>query len=87
VNPVWPKLRGESSEPAGPPGTNVSKSSARELPATTPARAVAARASEAGLLLLNCGVHHQVIRWIPPLDVTVPEIEEALAIFEQALQG
>jgi len=49
--------------------------------------AVAARASEAGLLLLNCGVHHQVIRWIPPLDVTVPEIEEALAIFEQALQG
>ena len=49
--------------------------------------AVAARASEAGLLLLNCGVHHQVIRWIPPLDVTVPEIEEALAIFEQALEG
>jgi 4-aminobutyrate aminotransferase-like enzyme len=49
--------------------------------------AVAARASEAGLLLLNCGIHHQVIRWIPPLDVTVPEIEEALAIFEQALEG
>jgi 4-aminobutyrate aminotransferase len=49
--------------------------------------AVAARASDAGLLLLNCGVHHQVIRWIPPLDVTVPEIEEALSIFERALKG
>ncbi|MFL5672402.1 MAG: aspartate aminotransferase family protein [Chloroflexota bacterium] len=51
------------------------------------AEAVATRASEAGLLLLTCGVHHQVIRWIPPLDVTVPEVEEALAIFERALEG
>jgi len=51
------------------------------------ADAVAARAVDAGLLLLSCGIHHQVIRWIPPLDVTVPEIEEALAIFEGALTG
>jgi 4-aminobutyrate aminotransferase-like enzyme len=50
-------------------------------------QAVAARASDAGLLLLNCGIHHQVIRWIPPLDVTVPEIEEALRVFEGALRG
>jgi 4-aminobutyrate aminotransferase len=49
--------------------------------------AVAARAAEAGLLLLSCGIHHQVIRWIPPLDVTVPEVEEALRIFEGALKG
>ena len=49
--------------------------------------AVAARAAEAGLLLLNCGNQHQVIRWIPPLDVTVPEIEEALTVFEVALRG
>jgi 4-aminobutyrate aminotransferase len=51
------------------------------------AEAVAARSIEAGLLLLNCGIQHQVIRWIPPLDVTVPEIEEALGIFEAALRG
>src|SRR6478736_4478178 len=50
------------------------------------ADAVAARAAEAGVLLLTCGLHHQVIRWIPPLDVTVPEIEEALAAFERALK-
>jgi len=51
------------------------------------AEAVASRAADAGLLLLNCGVYHQVIRWIPPLDVTVPEVEEALRVFEGALKG
>jgi 4-aminobutyrate aminotransferase-like enzyme len=50
------------------------------------ADAVAARAVEEGLLVLTCGLHHQVIRWIPPLDVTVPEIEEALGAFERALK-
>ncbi|MCJ7711120.1 MAG: aminotransferase class III-fold pyridoxal phosphate-dependent enzyme [Chloroflexi bacterium] len=49
--------------------------------------AVAARCADAGLLLLNCGAQHQVVRWIPPLDVTVPEVEEALRIFEGALRG
>ena len=43
--------------------------------------------TDAGLLLLSCGIHHEVIRWIPPLDVTVPEIEEALGVFEVALKG
>jgi 4-aminobutyrate aminotransferase len=51
------------------------------------ADAVVARSTEAGLLLLTCGLHHQVIRWIPPLDVTIPEIEEALRLFEGALGG
>jgi 4-aminobutyrate aminotransferase len=51
------------------------------------ADAVAGRAAEAGLLVLTCGPQHQVVRWIPPLDVTVPEVEEALRIFEGALEG
>ena len=51
------------------------------------AEAVAHRAAEAGLLVLTCGIQHQVIRWIPPIDVTVPEVEEALRIFEGALAG
>jgi 4-aminobutyrate aminotransferase len=51
------------------------------------AEAVAARAVDAGLILISCGIHHQVIRWIPPLNVTVAEIEEALGIFEAALRG
>jgi 4-aminobutyrate aminotransferase-like enzyme len=49
------------------------------------ADAVVAACADAGLLLLSCGIQHQVVRWIPPLDVTVPEIEEALGIFERAL--
>jgi 4-aminobutyrate aminotransferase len=51
------------------------------------AEAVAARAADDGLLLLTCGIHHQVIRWIPPIDVTVSEVEEALGTFERALRG
>ena len=38
------------------------------------------------LLLLTCGTYENVIRWIPPLIVTENQIEEALGIFEQALQ-
>jgi len=38
-----------------------------------------------GLLVLSCGVQHNVIRWIPPLDVTSEEIAEALGIFDRVL--
>ncbi len=57
------------------------------LPDGSTAEAVIERARDAGLLLLSCGMAHQVIRWIPPLDVTVPEVEESLRIFEGALRG
>jgi 4-aminobutyrate aminotransferase len=60
--------------------------SSREPDGAT-AEAVAARAADDGLLLLTCGIHHQVIRWIPPIDVTVSEVEEALGTFERALRA
>lgn len=41
--------------------------------------------ADAGLLLLTCGAHHNIIRWIPPLNVTSDEIQEALGIFERVL--
>ena len=47
-------------------------------------RAMAASA-DAGLLVLLCGRDHQVVRWIPPLDVTAAEIAEAVEIFGEAL--
>jgi 4-aminobutyrate aminotransferase len=68
-------------------GVEFVKDRATREPDGATAEAVTARAAEAGLLLLSCGIHHQVIRWIPPLDVTVPEVEEALRLFEGALQG
>ena len=37
------------------------------------------------LLLLICGSYKNVIRWIPPLVVTKEQLDEALAIFEDAL--
>lgn len=45
------------------------------------------RACLAGnLLLLTCGTYDNVIRWIPPLIVTKPQIDEALHIFRDALK-
>jgi 4-aminobutyrate aminotransferase len=41
---------------------------------------------EAGLLLLTCGTYDNVIRWIPPLVVRETQINDALGIFEVALQ-
>lgn len=68
-------------------GVEFVKDRATREPDGGRADAVCARAAEAGLLLLSCGIAHQVVRWIPPVNVTVPEIEEALRIFEGALQG
>jgi 4-aminobutyrate aminotransferase len=43
--------------------------------------------ADAGLLVLTCGRHHEVVRWIPPLDVTAAEISEAVEIFGETLAG
>ena len=56
----------------------------REPDGTLPDRLSAALA-DAGLLLLTCGRQHEVIRWIPPLDVTAAEISEAVEIFGETL--
>jgi 4-aminobutyrate aminotransferase len=45
-----------------------------------------ARAADLGLLILTAGPAHQVIRFIPPLDVTSAEVSEALEIFGEALR-
>ncbi|MCK6577288.1 MAG: aminotransferase class III-fold pyridoxal phosphate-dependent enzyme [Anaerolineae bacterium] len=37
------------------------------------------------LLLLTCGTHDNVIRWIPPLVVTDEQVDTALSIFAEAL--
>jgi 4-aminobutyrate aminotransferase len=68
-------------------GVEFVKDRGSRLPDGAAAEAVIDRARDAGLLLLSCGIAHQVIRWIPPLDVTVPEVEESLRIFEGALRG
>jgi len=58
----------------------------REPDATLPDRLIAACA-DAGLLVLTCGSSHQVVRWIPPLNVDAAEIAEAVEIFGETLAG
>lgn len=54
-----------------------------------PAADIATRVQKAcierNLLLLTCGTYSNVIRWIPPLVVDSAQIDEALAIFNEAL--
>ncbi|GCE44781.1 Gamma-aminobutyrate:alpha-ketoglutarate aminotransferase [Rhodococcus wratislaviensis] len=51
------------------------------------AKAAAAQqlAAKKGLLLLTCGAHMNVVRMIPPLIVTVDQIEDALKIWSEVL--
>jgi 4-aminobutyrate aminotransferase len=50
------------------------------------AKATIARAADLGLLVLTCGSNGNVIRWIPPIDVTPAEISEAVEIFGETLR-
>ena len=50
------------------------------------ATALVARCAELGLLVLSCGLAHQVVRWIPPIDATDAEITEGVEIFGEALR-
>ena len=43
--------------------------------------------ADAGLLVISCGVEHNVVRWIAPLNVTSAEIDEALGIFGHVLRS
>jgi len=49
--------------------------------------ALLARCLDEGLLVLSCGRDHNVVRFIPPLDVTADEIAEGVRIFERALRS
>ena len=49
-------------------------------------KAIVHAAEENGLLLLPCGTYDNIIRWIPPLNVSESEIADALEIFAGALK-
>ncbi|MDA7893824.1 aspartate aminotransferase family protein, partial [bacterium] len=40
-----------------------------------------------GLMLLTCGIGGNVIRWIPPVNVSRSEIDEAIDIFDKSLNS
>ncbi len=57
----------------------------RGAPDGARAERVAKTCEEQGLLLLRCGPHKQVVRWLPPLIVSRAEIDEGVDIFAKAL--
>lgn len=56
-------------------------------PDATTAKAVLAHCLANGLLLLTCGTYGNVIRWIPPLIISQAQLEEALGMFQHALEA
>jgi 4-aminobutyrate aminotransferase-like enzyme len=66
-------------------GVELVRDRATREPDGATCEAVLQRCADEGLLLLSCGVEHNVIRWIAPLDVTGDEIAEALGIFRRVL--
>jgi 4-aminobutyrate aminotransferase-like enzyme len=50
--------------------------------------AIRAACLDRGLLILGCGIDDNVIRLIPPLTISDPELDQALETLESAvLQG
>jgi 4-aminobutyrate aminotransferase len=66
-------------------GVEFVKDRATGEPDGATADALVAQCADDGLLVLTCGRAHQVVRWIPPIDVSAAEIDEGLAIFWAAL--
>jgi 4-aminobutyrate aminotransferase len=66
-------------------GVEFVKDRATREPDGGTCEAVIQACADEGLLLITCGVDHNVIRWIPPIDVNAEEIEEALTIFRRVL--
>jgi len=60
---------------------------AAKTPAPELASAVVAEALSRGLLLITCGVYGNCIRVLVPLVVTDVELEEALGVWEEALEA
>ncbi|HZQ04018.1 MAG TPA: 4-aminobutyrate--2-oxoglutarate transaminase [Gaiellaceae bacterium] len=56
-------------------------------PAPGLARAVAAAALARGLLLITCGIHGNCLRVLVPLVITDAELDEALGVWEEALDA
>jgi 4-aminobutyrate aminotransferase-like enzyme len=68
-------------------GVEFVKDRATRDPDTDTCEALMQACAEQGLLILNCGTHHNVIRFLPPIDVTADEISTGLELFAAALRS
>jgi 4-aminobutyrate aminotransferase len=49
-------------------------------------KSIVKAAEDRGLLLLTCGTYDSTVRWIPPLNVTETQVNDALNIFGESLK-
>lgn len=67
-------------------GMELVEDRATKAPAKAVAAAVLARAFERGLLLLKCGVHDNVVRFLVPLVISDQDLARGLDMVEDALR-
>jgi 4-aminobutyrate aminotransferase len=68
-------------------GVEFVKDRATRDPDTDTSEALVGACAEQGLLVLNCGTHHNVIRFLPPIDITSEEIARGVDMFATALRS
>jgi 4-aminobutyrate aminotransferase len=68
-------------------GVELVKDRATRDPDTETSEALIPACADQGLLVLNCGTHHNVIRFLPPIDVTTDEIARGVDMFGTALRS
>jgi 4-aminobutyrate aminotransferase len=68
-------------------GVEMVKDRATRDPDTATGEALVQACADQGLLVLNCGMHHNVIRFLPPIDATAEEIGRSVELFGAALRG
>ena len=68
-------------------GVELVKDRATRDPDTETCEALIGACADQGLLILNCGTHHNVIRFLPPVDVTAAEIAHGVELFRAGLRS
>ncbi len=68
-------------------GVELVKDRASREPDADTSEALIQACAEHGLLVLNCGMHHNVVRFLPPIDATTDEIARGVELFAAALRS
>jgi 4-aminobutyrate aminotransferase len=68
-------------------GVEMVKDRATRDPDTATGEALVQACADQGLLVLNCGMHHNVIRFLPPIDTASEEIAQGVEMFGAALRS
>ena len=66
-------------------GVELVKSRQTKEPATDETKEFVKRCCEKGLVILSCGVYHNVIRILMPLVITDDQLEHGLSILGESL--